>query len=79
LPLASHSNVVNKKRNRYNQSNMSDFLVALMFGAGVGGWVYYQVARASGGESKNSYIAAGISGAIGFFVIYSLLKFFFAE
>lgn len=57
---------------------MNNTLVGLMFGIGVGGWVYYQMMRRTGGNTKNSLIAAIAAGAAGFFVLYTLFTMVFA-
>lgn len=52
---------------------MSNHLIALMFGAGVGGWVYTQIMRQTGGNLKSSWIITAISGIVAYFVMYTLL------
>jgi hypothetical protein len=55
---------------------MSDFLVALFFGAGVGGWAYAQLARRSGNANPASTIvAAGFAALLAFVFVFTLMKF----
>lgn len=56
---------------------MSTQLIALMFGAGVGGWTYYMMMRYTGGQAKPSWIMTIIAGATGFFVFYSMFAWVF--
>ena len=56
---------------------MNNGLVALMFGVGLGGWVYYQMMRHTGNNTKSSLIAAGLAGLVGAFVIYTLFAWVF--
>jgi hypothetical protein len=55
---------------------MSDFLVAIFFGAGVGGWAYFQLARRSGNANPGSTIvAAGGAGLLAFVFFFTMMKF----
>ena len=55
---------------------MPDFLVALFFGAGVGGYAYAQLAKRNGNASPgNNAIAAAIAGFVAALVIYTVFKF----
>lgn len=55
---------------------MSNFLVAVFFGAGVGGWAYAQLARRSGNANPSSTaLAAGGAGLIAAIFIFTLFKF----
>ena len=55
---------------------MSNFLVAIFFGAGVGGWVYAQVARRSGNANPSSTLmTAAAVGFVAAIFIYTLFKF----
>lgn len=56
---------------------MNNQLVSLMFGVGVSGWVYYQMMRQTGGNTKSSLIAAVLAGLTGAFVIYTLFAWVF--
>jgi hypothetical protein len=56
---------------------MSAFVVAFMFAAGVGTWVYAKLARTSGeSNQRNAIIGGFITAAIAFLVFYSLLDMF---
>jgi hypothetical protein len=55
---------------------MSDFLVAIFFGAGVGGWAYTQLARRSGNANPGStVVSAAGAGLVAFIFIFTLMKF----
>jgi hypothetical protein len=55
---------------------MSDGLVALFFGVGVGGWAYSQLARRGGSANPgNTAIAAGAAGLVAAIFIFTLFKF----
>jgi hypothetical protein len=57
---------------------MSNGLVALFFGVGVGGWAYAQLARRSGNANPSStVIAAGFLGLVAAIFIFTLFKFVF--
>lgn len=54
---------------------MSALLVAVMFTAGFGMWVYAKLQRnTGGGNNKNALIGAGVAGVIGFIVVFSLFR-----
>ena len=48
-----------------------------MFGVGLAGWVYYQMMRRTGSNTKASLIAAALAGCVGAFVIYTLFAWVF--
>jgi hypothetical protein len=55
---------------------MSNFLVAIFFGAGVGGWAYAQLARRSGNANPSSTLfAAAGAGLIAAVFIYTFFRF----
>jgi hypothetical protein len=55
---------------------MSNFLVAIFFGVGVGGWAYAQLARRSGNANPGStFTAAAGAGLIAAIFIFTLFKF----
>lgn len=56
---------------------MSNYLVALMFAAGVGGWTYYQMMRRSGSNIQGSWIVTILVGAVAYFVCYTLFAWVF--
>lgn len=57
---------------------MSSTLVALMFGAGIGGWAYAQLARRVGaGNQRNAFIGAAVAAVIAFLFFFTLLKYIF--
>lgn len=58
---------------------MAPKVTGLFFGIGFAGWVYYQMMRRSGGNTKNSLIVAVSAGLVGFFVVTSLLSMIFPE
>lgn len=55
---------------------MSKIALALMFGFGVGGWVYSKVSRRTGNQLRISFIVSGFVGLIALFVLYTTLSFF---
>jgi len=57
---------------------MSNALTGLLFGIGLGGWVYAMMMRQTGGQAQTSLIIAGCSGLVGFFVIFTLLGVIFS-
>jgi hypothetical protein len=55
---------------------MSNFLVAVFFGAGVGAWAYAQLAKRNGGANPaNNAMAAGLAGFVAAIVIFTVFKF----
>ena len=56
--------------------SMSNSLVALMFGVGFGGWIYYQMMRRTS-NTKASLTAAIAAGLMGAFVIFSIFTWVF--
>jgi hypothetical protein len=55
---------------------MSDALVGIFFGAGVGGWMYTQLVK-RGANGKELWLGVGICAALGFFFIFTLFKYVF--
>lgn len=55
---------------------MSNQLVALLFGAGVGAWVYSQMMRRTNVPKTSLYTAIG-AGIVAAFVIYTIFASFF--
>jgi uncharacterized membrane protein YeaQ/YmgE (transglycosylase-associated protein family) len=55
----------------------SNFLIALLLGAGIGTWVYAKFQRSTGGNTKNSAIAAGITAVIVVIIVVIVLQFVF--
>lgn len=52
---------------------MNHVLVAIFFGAGVGGWVYSKLARHTGGGNQQSaYIGAGVTALLAFILMLTL-------
>jgi hypothetical protein len=57
---------------------MNAVLVALMFGAGVAGFIWTKVGRRTGNaDPKTVYLTAGMAGAAAFVFFFTLLKFVF--
>jgi hypothetical protein len=56
---------------------MSNALTGLLFGIGLGGWVYAMMMRQNGGQIQSSVIVATAAGLVGFFVIYTTLGLIF--
>lgn len=55
---------------------MSAFLVAIMFGAGIAGWVWSKVSQRTGNaDPKTVYLTAGGAGLAAFIVFFTLLKY----
>lgn len=42
-------------------------------GIGIGGWVYSKAYRRTGGNNQNALLVAGISGAVAWLVVTTLL------
>lgn len=55
---------------------MGSFFIALVFGAGVAGWVYNKVQHRNGGQSKQSLSVAILVGAVAFIVFLTLFATF---
>lgn len=54
---------------------MASWIVALLFAASIGTWIYTKMARQAGyGNSRNAYIGAGLAAATIFIVLLSVLK-----
>lgn len=58
---------------------MSNALTGLLFGIGLGGWIYTMMMRQSGGQTQTSIIVAAVAGLIGFFVVYTTLGLVFPQ
>jgi hypothetical protein len=55
---------------------MSAFFIALMFGAGVGGWVYTKLSRRVGlGNQGQAFLGGGIAALGAFIFFFTLLKY----
>lgn len=54
----------------------SNFLIGFLFGIGVGGWVYSKVIRSTGGNTKNSLVAAGVAALFAMLILTTLLSAF---
>lgn len=52
-------------------------MVALLFGIGFGGWVYFQAMRRMPGNIQAVWITTIGAGLVGAFVIYSLFAWVF--
>jgi len=54
---------------------MTAFFISAMFGAGVGAFVWAQLARSSGNaDPKSVYISSGVVAFMAFLFFFSLLK-----
>jgi hypothetical protein len=57
---------------------MSPFLIALLFGTGIGTYVWSYLARTTGNAKVGSVIGgAAVVGLMAFLVLYTILKFGF--
>lgn len=57
---------------------MSDAFVAFLFGVGVGGWLYSQLARRTGNAvPANNMIGAAVGGLVAAVVLFTLLAYVF--
>lgn len=55
---------------------MSDLLVAIFFGVGVGGWAYAQIAKRNGNANPgNNALVAAILGLVAGIIIFTVFKF----
>lgn len=54
---------------------MSNFLIALFFGAGAGTWIYSKMYERTGGNYTSALTTAGIGGVILFFLMIIILSF----
>jgi hypothetical protein len=55
---------------------MNVFLISLMFGAGIAGFVWAKVGRRTGNANPQSvYLSAGLAGVIAFIFFFTLLKY----
>lgn len=55
----------------------SDFMIALLFGIGIGGWVYAKMYSRSGGNTQSALTVAGGAGFVVFLVVILILGFVF--
>ncbi len=53
---------------------MSNVMIGLFFGLGLGAWIYSKMQRQTGGNTSNSVAIAAGAGFIGFLVILVLLQ-----
>lgn len=58
---------------------MSNTLIGLLFGIGLGAFIYAKMIRQSGGNTKMSLITAVLVGAVGFFVVFTLFATFLSD
>lgn len=57
---------------------MNVFIISLMFGAGVAGFVWTKVGRRTGNaDPKSVYMTAGLAGLVAFIFFFTLLKYVF--
>jgi len=57
---------------------MSLAWMSLLFGLGVSGWIYSQLAKRTGNPNPaNNFIAAGFIGLVVALIFFTLLKFMF--
>jgi hypothetical protein len=56
---------------------MSNFVVALLFGIGIGGWIYNKTYRRTGGNRPTSWTVGGIVGVIAMIVFWTILILIF--
>lgn len=54
---------------------MSNFLIAFLFGAGAGTWIYSKIYKNTGGNNKSALTTAGIGGFILFLLMLIILSF----
>jgi tellurite resistance protein TehA-like permease len=54
--------------------DMGDGLTAFIFGVGSGTWAYSKLMKSTN-SPQNSIIGGAVTGIIGFFVIYTFLKY----
>lgn len=54
---------------------MSSGLIAFFLAAGSTTWLFNKLQRSSGGDTRQSVVAAGVVGGIIFMVAFTLLKF----
>jgi hypothetical protein len=55
---------------------MSAFLIALLFAAGAGTWIYTKFGRRTGGgNQQNAFIGAGVAAALIFLFVFTFLKY----
>ncbi len=54
---------------------MPPTVVALMFGAGFGAWVYTKIYRNTGGNTQNALVVAAVATVFGFMAMLLLLRF----
>lgn len=56
---------------------MSNFFVAMLFGVGIGGWIYSKTYRRTGGNRVTSWTVGGLVGAIALVVMWTVLIMIF--
>jgi len=56
---------------------MTDSITSILFGIGVGTWVYTKVMHSTGGNYKSSYIVAGIIGVFAGGLFYLAISHLF--
>lgn len=55
---------------------MSNFMIALLLGAGIGAWVYSKVMRSSGNNTKSALTVGGVTALLVFLLVLILLGIF---
>jgi hypothetical protein len=58
---------------------MSAGLLAIMFGLGVGAWIYNKTSHRTGHNTRTSIITAVFVGLIVAFIFYTLFRIFIAK
>jgi len=53
---------------------MSNFLIAFLFAAGGGTWIYSKMYSRTGGNTKNVLVVAGLSGGLLFLLMLIILS-----
>ena len=57
-------------------TDMSAFLISLLFAAGAGTWIYTKLGRhTGGGNQRSAYIGAAAAAALIFLFVFTFLKF----
>lgn len=54
---------------------MSNFLIGLMLGIGVGGWIYNKIYNRTGGSKPRAIATAVIAGILAFMAMITVLRF----
>lgn len=52
---------------------MPPMVIALLFAAGLGAWVYPKIMRSTGGNTQNAVIVAGVAGVFAFVLMLLVL------